>query len=95
MLHRYQVHTDGVLARDNAVDALFNFHTPQYVVLLGAIDVIPLDREKTLWCFRGLCSLRIPFSRRKQSELETLFAAALFFQVPRARLQQIVERHQT
>jgi hypothetical protein len=25
----------------DAVDALFNFHTPQYVVLLGAIDVIP------------------------------------------------------
>jgi hypothetical protein len=67
MLHRDQVHTDGVLARDNAVDALFNFHTPQYVVLLGTIDVIPLDREKTLWCFRGLCSLRIPFSRRKET----------------------------
>src|SRR5262249_55007137 len=25
----------------NAVDALFGFHTPQYVVLLGAVDVIP------------------------------------------------------
>src|SRR5713226_9412041 len=25
----------------DAVDALFNFHTPQYIVLLGAVDVIP------------------------------------------------------
>jgi len=31
--------------------------------------------------------------RSKQSKLENSFAAALFFQMPRARLQQIIERH--
>src|ERR1700730_10228828 len=51
--------------------------------------------RRPLRCFGRLRFLRIPFSRRKQSELETSFAAALFFQVARARLQQIIERHQT
>ncbi len=49
--------------------------------------------NQALRCLRGLRSVGMPSFGRKQSKLENSFAAALFFQVPRARLQQIIERH--
>jgi hypothetical protein len=52
-----------------------------------------------LWNDFSASGYRVPLgfrlSGRKQPEFETSFAAALFLQMPRTRLQQIIERYKT